>query len=112
LPFLTSIWLPLLLRRSDPDDEFLYGHATGASVYQACGMLGVSAIWFGRGLPAWFLSQASASFAMALWGIVGLTLIGVYAMYACYLAFTAWNGDPFWAPLVGWLLGCDPPPES
>jgi hypothetical protein len=110
---LPSIWLPLLLRRSDPDEDFLYYHSTGAAWYQALGLGTMVVLWLCRTLPYRWMSEASAGFLLAFLGVIALCLVGMYFMGALALAFQAWNGDPFWAPLVSWIIGnSDGPSEE
>jgi hypothetical protein len=111
-PLLTSIWLPLVLRKADLEDEFLYCHATGASVYQGVGLLSALAMLLGRKLPYLIWSELESGLILALLGIVALCLLGIYFMGALALAFQAWNGDLFSAPLVSWLLGYERPSEE
>ncbi len=111
-PLLTSIWLPRLLRKADLDDDFLYCHATGASVYQAVGLLSMLAMLLGRKLPYLLLSEVSGGLVSAMLGVIALCLIGIYFMGSLALAFQAWNGDVFSAPLVSWLLGYERPSEE
>lgn len=105
LPLLTSVWLPLLLRRTDLDSDFLYRHSTGAAYYQGLSLLSLIVLWLGRHLPYRFMDEASANFLLAFLGVVALCLAGMYLMGAVGLALLAWNGDAFWAPVVSWLLG-------
>jgi hypothetical protein len=109
LPVLTSIWLPLLVRRSDSDDDFLYQHATGAAVYQAISLASLLAMWLSSGGPYKLMGEAAAGFLLAFLGVIAFCLAGTYFLGALALAFQAWNGDPFWAPLVNRLLGYDEP---
>lgn len=111
-PLLSSIWLPRLLRRHDPDDDFLYCHATGAAVYQGVGLLMMLLMLLGRKLPYLLLGEVSGGLASGLLGVGALCLVGIYFMGAVALAFQAWNGDPFSAPLISWLLGYERPSEE
>lgn len=101
---LTWIWLPLVLRRHDPDEEFLYGHATGAAVYQGLTLGLLLACWGALKLPGLFLEPASASLLLAMLGVVAMCTLILAFFGALGLALQAWNGDPFWAPLISWLL--------
>ncbi len=112
LPLLTSVWLPLLLRRTDPDSHFLHEHATGASLYQGLSLTTLVVLWLCRHLPYRMMSEASAGFLLAFLGVIAMCLAGMYLMGAIGLALQAWNGDPFWAPVVAWLLGYDAPSEE
>jgi hypothetical protein len=112
LPVITSVWLPLLVRRADPDDDFLYHHATGAALYQGINLLVLGSMWLGRTLPYRWMDAVSGGFLLAFLGVVALCLVGMHFMGALALAFQAWNGDRFWAPLVAWLMGYDAPSEE
>lgn len=111
LPILTSVWLPLVLRRSDPEDAFLHHHATGAAIYQGLSLALLLTMWLCRTLPYRLMSEASAGFLLAFLGVIALCLAGMYLMGAMALAFQAWNGDPFWAPGVSSLPGFAPAEE-
>lgn len=111
-PVLTWIWLPLLLRRADPESDFLVRHTTGASVFQGTVLLSIPVCWLLGLLPTWILSEVSSKVFLVLYGTVLLCLVGAYVLGAIALAFQAWNGDPFWAPLVSYLLGYDEPSEE
>lgn len=97
----TSVWLPLVLRRSAFEEgDFLDLHSRGAALYQGLGISLLVGLWFSRNLPALWLTPVSAGFASALWGVIAFCLVGLYALGAVALALQAWNGDTFWAPIV------------
>jgi hypothetical protein len=110
-PVLTSVWLPLLLGRGEPEDGFLASHATGAAYYQGLSLLTLLLMWLGRGLPYHFLDEVSAGFLLTFLGVIGMCLAGLYFMGALALAFQAWNGDPFWAPGIHRLAALPPAEE-
>jgi hypothetical protein len=110
-PVLTSVWLPLVIRKGDPDDSFLYHHATGAAYYQAISLFSLAVMWLCRTLPYRFMGEASAGFLLAFLGVIALCLAGMYFMGALALAFQAWNGSTFWAPLVNTLMDYEPSEE-
>ena len=111
LPVLTSVWLPMLLRKADIDDDFLYCHATGAAVYQGGSLVTFGLLWLGRNLPYAFLDEISGGLVQAFLGIIACCLLGIYMLGAVGLALQAWNSDAFYAPGVNWLLGFDTPSE-
>ena len=113
-PLLTAVWLPLWLRRSTSEEEepFIHQHATGAAVYQGLALLSVGTLWLGLKLPALFLSPAGAGLMLLMLGVVAFCWVGMLLLGALALSFQAWNGDPFWAPMVSWLLGYDAPSEE
>ncbi len=110
-PVLTWIWLPLVLRKADPDNEFLVQHTTGAAVYQGLAIVSLPIIWFGGMLPYWLMSQVTASMVFTFYAVVVCCAATLYVMGPIFLALQAWSGEPFWAPLVSYLLGYEPPPE-
>ena len=105
IPLLTSIWLPLLLRRTDRDSDFLHCHTTGAATYQALSLISLTVLWLCRNLPYRFFDEATARLVLTFLGVIALCLAGMYLMGSIALALMAWNGDFFWAPVVSWLLG-------
>ncbi len=111
-PVLTWIWLPLLLRRADPDNDFLVRHTTGAAVFQGTVLLSIPVCWFLGLVSTWTLSEVTSKIFLVFYGTVLLCLAGAYVLGAIALAFQAWNGDPFWAPWVSYLLGYDEPSEE
>lgn len=110
-PLVTSIWVPLLLRRYDPEDELLYYHSTGAALYQGLTLVAMTVLWLCRKVPYAFLDDVRGNLLLALLGSVALCALGVYFLGAVYLALSAWHGEPFWAPGVAWLMGYEPSKE-
>lgn len=110
-PILSMIWLPLVLRRADPEDEFLVCHTTGAAVYQGVGLVAIPVAWVLGMLPNLLWSEVTATMIFGFYAIVVCCLAGLYLLGPIFLALQAWAGEPFYAPLVSWLLGYGPPPE-
>lgn len=109
---ITWVWVPLVLRRADLENEFLFRHTTGAATYQGLGLVSLPIIWVGGMLPYVLMSEVNARLTFLLYAIVVCCAATIYLMAPVFLALQAWSGEPFWAPLVSYLLGYDEPSEE
>lgn len=108
----TWIWFPLILRRADLGDDFLYRHTTGASVYQGVVLFSIPLFWLLGLVPFWLLDEVSSRIVLLFYGVLLACLAGAVMLGSIALAFQAWNSDPFWSPVVSYLLGYNAPEEA
>ncbi len=93
LTVIGMVIFPLYVRWKEPEDSFASRHAQNALKLHSLGFFVLVGGYLFSGLPSHWFDPVASHAMVALWGILVLCALGIWALALVNFALQAWNGQ-------------------